>query len=254
MSEDLNMPEETAISSFWQESEGLRREYIEIAQRLNYIEASIAQMQDDIAALDDRQSSQLVAMDAARTDISDDRHIAQLDIARKYLNFVEQDLFSLAREEVSFSRSRAPRREWIPRSIGSMCTELFRVGAEPTLHARSERRHDVLAAAVEIRGLADQSGLNYCWDFYLMPGRLLDDKWQQPWGRCDPKDPIKFLVAPAYVVDHLIYQRQQVFTAPRIRTDLFSTHSWARHSGLTQGKPDDPRKETAAVPNHKLFN
>jgi len=214
------MPEEAPISSFRHELRGLRDEYVEIAQRLNYIEASIAQMQEDIATLDDRQSIQLAAIDAARQNNSDDRHVAQLAIARQYINFVEQDLFSLAREEIPFSMSRAPRRELIPRSIGSMCAQLFRVGTEPTVRARSERRHDVLAAAIAIRQLADQSGLNYCWDFYLRPGRLLDEKWQEPWGGCDPGDPIKFLVAPAYVVDHFIYQRQQIFTAPRIKANL----------------------------------
>ena len=220
MADGPETPEEATDSFFRHELRNLRDECAEVIQRLNYIEASIAQMQEDIASLDDRQSRQLAAIDSARTDISDDRHVAQLAIAGRYLNFVEQDLFSLAREEVPFSRSRAPRRELIPRAIGSMCAQLFRVGAEPAVRARSERRHDVLAAAVAIRELADQSGLNYFWDFYLTPGRPLDEKWQEPWGRCDPGDPIKFLVAPAYVVDHFIYQRQQVFTAPRIKSDL----------------------------------
>ena len=212
MPENLDDPEDFAISHIQHELRLLRNEYVEATQRLTYIEASVAQMQQDIMMLDDRQSSQLAEIDAARSDISDDRHVAQLDIALQYANFVEQDLFSLAREEVSFSRSRAPRREWIPRAIGSMCADLFRVGADPTIHAKSERRYDVISAALAIRELADQSGLHYFWDFYFMPGRLLDENWQQPWGRCDPGDPVKFLVAPAYVVDRSVYQRQQVFT------------------------------------------
>jgi hypothetical protein len=237
MPQNNGIPGESSISSVRQELERLCCEHVAIAQRLNYVEASIAQMQSDIAVLDDRRSGRLAAADAERTDHSDGRHIAQLEIARQYQNFVEQDLFSLARTEITFSRSRAPRREWIPRCIGSMCAELFRVGDAPTLHAKGERRQHVLAAAEAIRNLADQSGLNCSWDFYFTHGRLVDERWQQPWGGCDVKDPVKFLVAPAYVVDNYIYQRQQVFTAPRKKIDLCAC---SRGSGCTSGDRRQP--------------
>ena len=194
--------------------------YLAMTQRLGHVEASVSQMQEDLAALDDRQSRQLAGIDEQRIDVSDDRHVAQLSIGRQYANFVEQDLFSLAREEITFYYSQSPRREWIARLIGSMCAELFRIGCHPDLHAKSDQRRAVLGRAVEIRGRADSMGLSYHWDFYFKPGRQLDETWQQPWGRSDPAHPAKFLVAPAYVVDGTIYHRQWVYTAPRNKADL----------------------------------
>jgi len=192
--------------------------YLVIAQRISHVEASMSQMQEDITVLDDRQSRQLAMIDSERTDVSDNRHVAQLDIARQYVSFVEQDLFSLAREEIVVSfRSRSPRHEWIARLIASVCAGLFRVGSDPVLLVKSTQHDRVLARARDIRSQADRLNLGYHWDFYFKPGRQLDEAWQQPWGRCDPAHATKFLVAPAYVVDGTLYQRQWVYTVPKNR-------------------------------------
>jgi hypothetical protein len=95
-----------------------------------------------------------------------------------------------------------------------MCVELFRFGADVRIDASSGQAREVLSKAHSIRREAEQSGLNCYWDYYFVPGGALDETWQEPWGGCDAGDPAKFLVAPAYVVDKRIFQRQRVFTAP----------------------------------------
>jgi hypothetical protein len=193
--------------------------YLMLAQRVSYLEAVTSQMQNDLDVLDERQSNQLAIVDAERSDASDGRHVSHLEVGRRYASFVEQDLFGLAREEVSGYRSRSPRREWIPRIISSMCAELFRVGCDPDLRVKSGHGYEALNHAADIRAMADRAGLSYHWDFYFKVGRQLDDKWQQAWGRCDSAHPVKFIVAPAYVVDGMIYHRQWVYTAPRISAE-----------------------------------
>lgn len=185
-----------------------------IVARLEQLSALIEEMQAEVSAIDERQASQLAQIDATRSDISDDRHVAQLGLAQQYRSFVEQDLFSLARETAKYFAFEGPKREWIPRAIGVMCGQLFRLDADVRFQVTSERSRGVLARATELRSRALQSGLNCYWDYYFIPGEALDEDWQQPWGGCDATEPAKFLVAPAYVVGHRIYQRQYVFTGP----------------------------------------
>ena len=185
-----------------------------VVARLTQLSALIEEMQAEVSAIDERQASQLARIDATRSDVSDDRHVAQLGLAQQYGSFVEQDLFSLARENAKSFAFEGPQREWIPRAIGVMCGQLFRLDAEVRFQVTSERSREVLARATELRNQALQSGLNCYWDYYFVPGAALDEDWQQVWGGCDAAEPAIFLVAPAYVVGHRIYQRQYVFTGP----------------------------------------
>ena len=188
------------------------RAQLPVVARLVQLSALIEEIQAEVSAIDERQASQLAQIDAMRSDVSDNRHVAQLGIAQQYGSLVEQDLFSLARETAKTFAFKGPKREWIPRAIGIMCGQLFRLDAEVRFQIMSERSREVLTRATELRRQAQQSGLNCYWDYYFESGAALNEDWQQAWGGCDATEPTKFLVAPAYIVGNRIYQRQYVFT------------------------------------------
>ncbi len=193
-----------------------------LSQQVASIQVSIAQLEDTVTILDERQAVDLASAAEQRRDVADRRHISQTELAEIYVSFCEQELMSLASEAVKFYTSRSPRREWLARLIGTFCLNLFRKAPENdvSLLGLPRRSNDeLLSYAEEIleraRALHDRarsSGLPYQWDFHFRPGRRLDEKWQEPWSSCDGRRRAKFLVTPAYVVDGVIYNRQRVYT------------------------------------------
>ncbi|MFD7717544.1 hypothetical protein [Streptomyces sp. NPDC059814] len=58
-----------------------------------------------------------------------------------------------------------------------------------------------------------QAGLSHEWNYDHVAGKHLDLDRQEAWGACNPKAPVSFLVAPAYLVNRCFYGRQLVCAA-----------------------------------------
>jgi hypothetical protein len=180
-------------------------------------------LQTTVGIIEARQAQGLADRVHDQTMGADDRHVSQIEIAAQIELFVDQDLMALAVAALPYFTSRSPKREWTARLIGRFSAGLFRRSAELSVDllglprkARDglyEKASAVIAEAGRIFESAQATQLPFHWDYQFHAGRLIDEKWQQAWGPCDPSLPVKFLVAPAYLVDGSIYVRQKVYTA-----------------------------------------
>lgn len=55
-------------------------------------------------------------------------------------------------------------------------------------------------------------GVHHEWDFRTDLSGILDDDRQEAWLTCDPSKPVVLVVAPAYLVQGVMYAKQLVVT------------------------------------------
>ena|ERR1039457_1147680 len=70
--------------------------------------------------------------------------------------------------------------------------------------------------AAHLRQQIADIGIAHEWDFRAELSGAIDEDRQEAWLTCDPADPISFVVAPAYVVQGTVYEKQLVATSATI--------------------------------------
>ncbi|WHT20184.1 hypothetical protein N8J89_03675 [Crossiella sp. CA-258035] len=141
-------------------------------------------------------------------------------LADRYQDLIAQDVYHLLLEHLGVSVVRdAPIR--LAREISTMCRYLFidgsreaglmcgKMGMDPARFLVPMR--DIAEKVTELR--AQAHGVE--WSFEAVSGRLLSPDIQQPWGQCDPRVEVEFVVMPGYRADGRVYAKQQVFTKQR---------------------------------------
>jgi hypothetical protein len=156
-----------------------------------------------------------------RGDLHSEAHIAHLGLASDYRSLVMQWLQRLARKLGQASGQRSSGRA-LELRVASFSDYLFR-GQEADVRGLLGSLGDVdskiheIAESVCIRAsslrekIAD-IGIQHEWDFRAEVSGELDDERQEVWFTCDPSRPISIVVAPAYVVQGMVYARQLVGT------------------------------------------
>jgi hypothetical protein len=203
----------------------------ELEQRVVELERLARLGQDRSHTLERQQSrldSQVSALLAARTrerpDLASNQHSEQQLVAREYRSFVEQRLQALARTLSRRSSEPAANSQ----HVAMLLSRLTRLFFDRYLPVSASIRQDldvaqgtpeeghirsVHAAAEQLRRRAQNGTLDAHWDFTCTPAVGIDDQRQEPWGSCDPRAAVRFVVAPAYVVDQQVFARQYVFTS-----------------------------------------
>ncbi|WP_405423857.1 hypothetical protein [Streptomyces erythrochromogenes] len=181
--------------------------------------------------LEGRVNTLLAARTRDRADLATNSHNTHQTIALAYRALVEQRVQAFARAEFRHSRhnDRWHERQRLPRFIAELSKHLFygnggRIPLVPELRTALGLSRDSDTGNESLRTLRSEcltlgkrtetAGLHAYWDFTCSSDAALDSERQEPWSPCDPNDPVRFVVAPAYVVEGQVYARQYVYTSP----------------------------------------
>ncbi|MFE3192505.1 hypothetical protein ACFXHA_26090 [Nocardia sp. NPDC059240] len=151
--------------------------------------------------------------DATTTD-----HLGHYEISHQLRSFVEQDLRRAVAQLLPSGSPSIDRAHLISRCAAALFKypEIDRAAVEKIFGSAStdtaQLEYDLLQRATEIRQAAADLGHDHRWEFGHEPGTPLDADTQEPWGVCDPDEPIAFVVVPAYYVAHRLLLKQQVVT------------------------------------------
>ncbi|MFD5387436.1 hypothetical protein ACFWMG_21295, partial [Streptomyces sp. NPDC127074] len=179
-------------------------------------------LQEKVAELESRLDGVIVSWTRSREDLDTAESEAHRILANRYANFVEQSLYGLARKAAK-AKQIDIQGEVVVDLLRKLCDELFGradVSEQRLRRILGVRVSDPLAEAVrrvvtQGRGIVAESRRMKdwgSWDFEHMPGAPINSARQQAWGRCDASAPVRFVVAPSYVVGSTAYCRQWVYT------------------------------------------
>ncbi|MFB7852669.1 hypothetical protein ACFC34_37430 [Streptomyces sp. NPDC056053] len=185
-----------------------------------------AQMRRRLDRLERQLGTLLAAHTENRTDLAGTQHYEHQNLARRTRTLIEQNMYAFARryaERCDLVLHR-DNRERAPYLVALLCRLLLTDDLLParemqrSLHLPDDDGH-IEAGLIALRGecseLAGQihrAGLRHEWDFNHTEGTPVIPGRQEPWPTCDPLQPVRFLMGPAYVVDGRLYGLQTVYT------------------------------------------
>lgn len=201
---------------------GAARNVNQLAEENERLRRQLADREQENADLRARLRQALGAATRERADLTPIEATRHSDIARDFQTLVEQDIQHLAR---ALPASLVDRRHnhWVAKATAKICNALFAgdLVSLDGLHRQlrldasvdGQLVADVHTQSTIIRRNASAHASVHRWDFFSPQGELLDIARQVPWGQCDVRQPIRFVVAPAYVADGEVHCKQQVYTA-----------------------------------------
>ncbi|MFD8337856.1 hypothetical protein ACFV42_35100 [Streptomyces solisilvae] len=203
----------------------LKREVGSLREALQEAQGEIAKLRASVADADVRIDGILSQWTRHRNDLDDLQSEGHRILAEKYVGFVEQVLFGLARRSVALN-PKEDFGEALSRAVQRLCLEIFgRVQPSEVRIRRivKAKSSDALAAHVNNafrQGIALLSEANSMkdrpfWDFEFLEGESMNTDRQRVWGKSDPEAPVRYVVSPAYVAGGVRYCLQRVVTAER---------------------------------------
>jgi hypothetical protein len=195
----------------------------ELRAYIGSVQAEVEELRQTVAGLEARLDLVVASWTAFRTDLDTEEAESHRTLADRYVNFVEQSLYGVARKAVKEKHGDIPP-DRTARMVAGLCSELFgradvserRVRRILGVRADHELAQTVQRLVTQARGIVAESvrmKTRGFWEFDHIPGAPLDESRQQAWARCDESDPVEFVVAPAYVAGGTTYSRQRVRTS-----------------------------------------
>ncbi|MBX7552933.1 hypothetical protein K1Y78_34180 [Streptomyces sp. tea 10] len=214
-------PDETieqSISDLAGEVESLR-------EALQEAQEEIARLRSSMEDTDARVDGILSQWTRRRDDLDNLQSERHRILAEKYVGFIEQTLFGLARRSAAMN-PQENFGESLSRTVQRLCLEIF--GRAQPSEARIRRivktkSSDALAAHVNkafgqgiaLLGEAHSMRDRPFWDFEFLEGEPINTDRQRAWGKSDPDAPVRYVVSPAYVAGGVRYCLQRVVTSER---------------------------------------
>ncbi|MEL5959285.1 hypothetical protein AADR41_31785 [Streptomyces sp. CLV115] len=201
----------------------LESEVRSLREVLQEVQGELAKLRASVADMDARVDGIQSQWTRHRDDLDDLQSEGHRVLADKYMGFVEQVLFGLARKSLALT-PQEDFGESLSRSVQRLCLELF--GRAQPSEARIRRivkakSSDALAAhvnnafrqGVALLGEAHSMKDRPFWDFEFLQGGPMNAERQRVWGKSDPEAPVLYVVSPAYVAGGVRYCLQRVVTA-----------------------------------------
>jgi hypothetical protein len=193
----------------------------ELRQRTSILETREQELRNTLCEIEDRLGRLLSERTQDRADLHDDSHIAHVGLAADYRSLVMQWMQRVARKVSKVPSGSGLEYEQGQR-VASFAEYLLR-GNEPDTVAlisslgavesqTIELAESMCARACSLRSKISQIGMHHEWDFRTEISGPLDEERQEAWLNCDPADPVCLVVAPAYVVQGVVYAKQLVAT------------------------------------------
>ncbi|MFF7353076.1 hypothetical protein ACFZA1_10590 [Streptomyces filipinensis] len=200
----------------------LEREVASLREALQEARSEIVVLRSSLEESDARIDGIMSQWTRYRDDLDSLESEAHRLLAEKYVGFVEQALFGLARKSVAL-HARGDTGQAISNTVQKLCVEIF--GRADTTEARirrivKARSTDALAAHASnvfdqgtalVREARSMKNRGF-WDFEFCAGEPVDTDRQQVWGKSDPEGLVHYVVAPAYVASGVRYCLQRVVT------------------------------------------
>jgi hypothetical protein len=198
-----------------------------LRETTDVIRSEMGRLDARMGDLDQRIRRVQALLTDQREDLTDETSLIHAHVAKEYSILVEQRLRHAATEFAQRAAPGGERQSYrVARIVESLCNVLFRDGGSslPAYFKRLQLDHgDPWAAGIEsvahesaaLRAKAAESADEVDWDFSAELDAPMDEERQRPWGSCDPADPVRFVVAPAYVARGVIYRAQLVYTSDR---------------------------------------
>jgi len=197
------------------------RRYSEFESMLGVVYRKITTVEDRQVDLDNRLRTLQRLLTEQRGDVTKEESLVHLGLAREYTVLVTQRLLHLAHQLVE--ENQAERSLKVAQAVAKLCHLLFRphpARSRDVLNSFRLAKDHSLAASVDqitgatlnLRQQANQTPDRITWDFAVeLDSRVHDG--QRTWGSCDPSHPVRFVVAPAYLVNGRIFSPQLVYTS-----------------------------------------
>ncbi|MEV4383547.1 hypothetical protein [Streptosporangium sp. NPDC049644] len=193
----------------------------ELENENNVLHSRVDELWQLFEGVDARLAQLLEKRTVLREDLTSADTAAHLENSQIYRNLVEQRVQALVRR--GLKRGSEDRRfETIAKVMSAVCRwlllpELDRDKIQGAFKGQHDPSFDgmvtdVCEQALKIRGVAQSAAGEQSWMWDYEAGAFIDPSFQDTWSSCDSEHPIKFLIAPAYVVDKQIYCPQIVFT------------------------------------------
>lgn len=203
-------------------SRRIRQDIEALASRIAVLERRADVLEDWSDILEKRTQTASPAMSPTSAQRSDDQAAHQVT-ARRYRQFLDQDLMGALHWASQHGQPSAGMGDArvLAETARDICACLFSLPV-----VSREGVYNLLA----IPGIADEGAVGKLietasqlrrkaafartppWYFSYVPGVQLDSEYQEPWRRCEPDAPARWVVAPAYVAEGLVVVRQRVYT------------------------------------------
>ena len=199
----------------------LSGEFDTLSTRMNELELQTQSSQASIAELEDRLANLLAERTNDRTDLHTTAHLTHIGLAADYHSLVMQWMQRVARKVIKEPTRQRFEFE-LGRQVAVFTGHLFRGDRPDTdglLSSLQLADKDALhlavamcARAAKLREKIASIGVYQEWDFRTDPSGILDEERQEAWLTCDPSESVVLVVAPAYLVQGVVYAKQLVAT------------------------------------------
>lgn len=192
-----------------------------LVRRTTVIELENQRLQASVAELEDRLADMLAERTVDRADLHNSAHITHIGLAADYHSLVMQWMQRVARK-VTKERTRQGFEHDLGRQVAVFTEHLFRGDYPDTEGLLSSLEltdgdamhlaESMCARAAALRKKIADVGVHHEWNFRTDLSGILDDDRQEAWLTCDPSKPVVLVVAPAYLVQGVVYAKQLVVT------------------------------------------
>lgn len=194
----------------------------DLKQRTIRLEEHYDTTHNTLDNLEERLDGLLSDNTQRRADLQNESHILHLALASDYRSLIMQWMQRVARKVVG-ARNRPSLEYGLGRQVADFSEHLFR-GIEPdvagllsSLDGVSCEIYELAASmcdrASALRQKISDIGVQHEWDFRTEISGEIDEERQEAWLTCDPTKPVCLVVAPAYVVQGTVYEKQMVATS-----------------------------------------
>jgi len=209
----------------------------DLRQRIGVLEDQAGALRCAVGELESTLDSLRSEYTQGRGDLHSEAHMVHVSLASDYRSLVMQWMQRLARRLTESHDRRSSGNAPVLR-LASFSEYLFR-GQEPDVRGLIGSLGDVdpdvrhiaesmCSRATSLRAKIEDIDIKHEWDFRAEVSGELDAERQEVWFTCDPNKPISVVVAPAYVVQGIVYARQLVGTGV-IRRERATSGRRTRH-------------------------
>ena len=227
MTSDRTVPQAERIGLLtriwpWTAIRRVRREAGALTRRVDAVEGHVKLLQARVDVLAGQAASAAGVTSRVSAQRSDDQALHQV-VSRRYRQFLDQDLME-ALHWASGLGSRAADADQhgvLAETARDICACLFalpvvsREGLYGLLalwgNADEGIAENLVETARQLR-MKTASVPASPWHFSYVAGVHLDSSYQEPWDRCEPDAPVRWVVTPAYMAEGLAAVKQRVYT------------------------------------------
>lgn len=199
----------------------LTRNVGELLRRTTALELENERLRAAVSEIEDRFADLLSERTVDRADLHGGAHLTHINLAADYRSLVMQWMQRVARK-MTQARNRQTLEHDLGQQVAVFTEHLFRgdcadsgglLSSLQLVDGETLRLAELMCArATALRIKIADIGVYHEWDFRTELSGILNEGRQEAWLTCDPSKPVMLVVAPAYLVQGVVYAKQLVVT------------------------------------------